>query len=215
MADLDLDIKLVGRAAKPLGAETVRELTSSDLALLATERGVKPTALTRISDRHHALARCLAVGMNTTQICLITGYTPSRISILKGDPAFEELIQFYRENSAEDTLDYQKKATLARNMATDLLIERMDEEPDKIDAATLHKISKDNAAITGHGPKSNVNVNVSFGDRLGRARERTQRLLPSAAGSGTPEGNSGLPGSSPLDVEFTEVPRRDMQSKGS
>src|SRR5687768_16258292 len=93
--DLDLDIAatdFIGRKARSVTAEVTRELTRSDLALLKTERGVQPSHIQRLSERHHALARCLASGLSVADACAITGYTPSRVSILKGDPSFEELI---------------------------------------------------------------------------------------------------------------------------
>src|SRR6266576_3734551 len=94
--DLNLDLNLIGRKTIPVGVEVLRELTSSDIALLATERGIKSSSVQRITDRHHALARCLATGMSATEAGLVTGYTASRISVLRGDPAVEELISFYK-----------------------------------------------------------------------------------------------------------------------
>ena len=64
MSDLGFDIHLGGRAPKPVGAEIMREITQADLALLATERHIQPSHVQRLSDRHHALARCIATGMS-------------------------------------------------------------------------------------------------------------------------------------------------------
>src|SRR5262245_47529587 len=86
--DLGLNLHLGGRAAKPVFAQVTRPLREADLALLSSERGIQPVALKRITERHHALARCLATGMSATEASIVTGYSPSRISILKDDPAF-------------------------------------------------------------------------------------------------------------------------------
>jgi len=185
VADLDFSLHLGGRKAQPLGAEVIRELTSSDLGLLKTERGIKPTHIQRITDRHHALARCLATGMGAAEASLVTGYTPSRISVLRGDPAFEELIAFYTGAKGQAVLDYQEKLAIARNMATDILIERMEDNPETIDAGLALDVVKVSADRTGHGPKATtVNVNVNLGDRMRAARERAA-ALPSREGPGS------------------------------
>lgn len=182
--DLDLDIaSVVGRKARSVDAEVLRELTKSDLALLATERGIKPSHIARLSDRHHSLARCLATGLSVADSCAITGYTPSRVSILRGDPSFEELISFYQGGKAELLMGYAEKAAVARNMATDLIIERMDDEPEKVSTGEALDIAKTFADRSGHGPASrttNVHVHVGTADRLKQARLRTLDLIPLA-----------------------------------
>ncbi len=206
VVDLGFDIHLGGRAAKALSAEVVRELTQSDLALLATERGIKPTSVQRITDRHHALARCLASGMSITESCLVTGYTPSRISVLRGDPAFEELIAFYRNDKAKTVLDYQEKLAIARNMATDGLIDRMEEKPEAFSAGDYLDIIKTSADRTGHGPKqTNVNVNVNLGDRMKAARERAATIALPGRGLGRVDSSRGASLAPTIEGEFTEV----------
>lgn len=207
LVDLDLDLAgAIGRKARPLHAEVVRELTPSDLGLLATERGIQPTHVQRITDRHHALARCLASGMSVTEACLVTGYTPSRVSILRGDPSFEELMAHYTEVNGELTLNYQQKAAIARNLATDIVIEKMSAELDRdgvgeevVSAGMALDVAKTFADRTGEGPKSTqVNVNVNLGDRMKAARER--------ASKSSPRGNQD--GSAPIlviDGTFSEV----------
>lgn len=175
MVDLGFDIHLGGRATKALSAEVLRELTASDLALLATERGVQPTAVQRITDRHHALARCLASGMSATEAGLVTGYTGSRISILRGDPAFEELIAFYREDRAAEVQDLQQKFTSLAKDATTEIQERLELDPASFNVDALLDVVKLAADRSGNGPQSkttNVNVNVNLGDRMKAARER-------------------------------------------
>lgn len=200
MTDLDLSLHLGGRKAQPLAAEVVRELTPSDLGLLETERGIQPNHIQRITDRHHALARCLASGMSTTESCLVTGYTPSRISVLRGDPAFEELIAFYTQAKGELVRDYQDKAAIARNMATDLLIERMEDTPEAIGNDLALDVAKTFADRSGHGPKStNVNVNVNLGDRMKAARERASRSGPRESG------HEATLAPTIIDGSFTEV----------
>ena len=85
----------------PIAAEFVRALTAEDIEMLAKERSVqKPkelSSLTMLSERHRNLARLLAMGKPDWECAVITGYTASRISILKSDPAMQNLIKHYSE----------------------------------------------------------------------------------------------------------------------
>lgn len=196
--DLDLDIAgVIGRKTRPLHAEVLRELTPSDIGLLATERAIKPSALQRITDRHHALARCLASGMSATEACLVTGYTPSRVSILRGDPSFEELIEFYRGDRGSQVVDLQQRMASLALDATAEIQERLELEPASVATDQLLDIVKLTADRTGNGPKSTqVNVNVNLGDRMKAARERASKPPPL--------GNQGGP-ALVIDGTFSEV----------
>src|SRR6187549_2263835 len=94
-----------GRAASPVEASTLRELDAADLALLEVEKGVKAPPLKRLGERHHALARCLASGMSEANAAITCGYVLSRVSVLKADPAFRELLEFYRADVNDKYLD--------------------------------------------------------------------------------------------------------------
>lgn len=217
--DLGFDLHLSGRAGKAIDAEVVRELTQSDLALLATERGIQPSSLQRITNRHHALARCLASGMSATEAGLCTGYTGSRISVLRGDPAFEELIAFYKSAKDLPVQDLNDKLVAVAADSAALLLERMELEPDKFSNGELQDQLKLGADRTGHGPKStNVNVNVNLGDRMRAARERAA-LAPApfpgdaqrSLGAGVPS-HAGASAPTIIDGDFTEVQPRKATS---
>ncbi len=198
MTDLGFDIHLGGRAAKALSAEVCRELVASDLELLATERAIKPTHVQRITDRHHALARCLATGMSATEAGLCTGYTASRISVLRGDPSFEELISFYQRERGVQVLDLQQRMASLAIDATSEIQDRLELDPASFNMDALLDVVKLTADRTGNGPQSkttNVNVNVNLGDRMKAARER-------AAGSSP----TGAPGAKVVSHEATLAP---------
>ncbi len=206
MNDLNLDLNLIGRKATAVGAEVLRELTTSDLHLLSTERSIKPSSVQRITDRHHALARCLATGMSATEAGLVTGYTASRISVLRGDPAFEELIAFYQGEKARPVLDLQERMTSLAIDATSELQDRLELEPASVSTDQLLDTIKLTADRTGNGPKqTNVNVNVNLGDRMKAARERAA-LTPPVRNAGP---DSSAPSLAPTIIEgsFTEVSR--------
>jgi hypothetical protein len=173
--NVPLDIvRLTGRAPVQIEAEVLRELNAADLVLLATERGVKPTPIMRLRERHHALARNLASGMTDGEAAAICGYELSRVSILKGDPTFKELVLFYREDVKRA---YAQVHEVLSGMAVDAAIiirERMEDTPDELSSSLLTEIVKMSADRTGYGPssKQEVNVNFNLANRLEEARKR-------------------------------------------
>lgn len=183
--DLELDVlRTRGRAAKPVAVEVVRELCDEDLKLLAEEKGSKPLALQRLSYRHHALAKALARGVPPGEAALIHGYSIGRVSILSGDPAFKELIDFYKsaivdpayEKVVAENVNLQERLTgLAVDAIEELRI-RVEDSPEDLTPGQLIEMSKLGADRTGHGPQTtsnqNVNVNVNLASRLEAARKR-------------------------------------------
>lgn len=166
-----------GRAAKTPSAVVLRELDGADLALLETEKGVKASPLKRLGERHHALARCLASGMSPGQAAITCGYTGSRVSILQDDPAFKELLDFYRADVTEKYLDMHGVLAGLSLDAAMALRERLEEDAQldepKMSVGQLTELVKLGADRTGFGPQSSqVNVNVDLAGRLQAARER-------------------------------------------
>ena len=47
-------------------------------------------------ESHHAVARLVAIGASHQEIRRVTGHTYKRISLYMGDPAFCELVEFYK-----------------------------------------------------------------------------------------------------------------------
>jgi hypothetical protein len=175
--DLGLDIfRTSGRAAQQPMAEVVRELGLADIHLLGTDRGVKAPALKRLSQRHHALARNLAAGMRDAEAALITGYDISRISILKADPQFQELMEFYRADVDRAYADLHERLAGLSVDAADELTRRLEDAPEDVSTGQLLEIMKSTADRTGHGPSSKseqtLNVNVNLATRLEAARRR-------------------------------------------
>ena len=173
--------RTTGRATRDVTSTFVRELEPSDLVLLREEKGSKTSPLKRLSERHHALARNLAGGMAPGEAALMCGYVATRVSILLDDPAFRELVAFYRRDVNAQYRDlHQRLSGLALDAAEELA-ERLEEEPEKISVGQLMELTKMGADRTGFGPQSsstNINVNVDLAARLQRARERVdQRRL--------------------------------------
>jgi hypothetical protein len=184
MVDLDLDVvRTRGRAKKQRQVEIVRELRREDLALLALERGIKPKPLQKIRDTHHAVARCIAEGKKDIETQLITGLSANRISILKGDPAFAELVSFYKEKVEEirDQLNFDglAKMVAVHSDCVDEMADRLNEDPKAIDPETLGKWTFGLSDRIGLGPQTkstNLNVNLDLAARVSAGRARAERL---------------------------------------
>jgi hypothetical protein len=120
-----------GRGQKEL--EIIRALTAEDLELLAHPPPVNSTAPTvqALRASHHQLAQLLARGLPATEASLITGYSLSRISILRGDPTFAELLSSYQVNRElvfADTLERMRVLGLS---TLDELQDRLEAAPER------------------------------------------------------------------------------------
>ena len=181
--NLPFSVRTTGRAAKPLEAAVARELSATDLAALGAEKGSKPPALKRISERHHALARTLASGTSPGEAALICRYDISRVSILQNDPAFQELVTFYRGEVSEKYLGLHEQLAGLAGDAAELLRDQLEADFErpvderKLSPGQLMEVTKLGADRTGHGPQSSstqVNINVDLASRLQAARERVK-----------------------------------------
>lgn len=177
MNDLGLDIASLtrpGRKPSAVGGTFVRELGVEDLEELSAHRGTEPPEVKRLTERHHALARALASGMTEGEAGAMVGLLPARVSVLKGSPAFQELLALYREQKDRQFIETAARlAGLAQDAVIELQ-ERLETEPEKISTGQLVEITKMAADRSGNGPTSTVNqnVNVDLSARLEQARQR-------------------------------------------
>ena len=113
--------------------------------------------------------------MSQSEAAIVCGYDGSRVSILLDDPAFKELLSFYRADVNAQYRDLHVRLSgLALDAAEELSM-RLEEKPEDISITALMELTKMGADRTGHGPQSsttNLNVNVDLAGRLQRARER-------------------------------------------
>lgn len=182
--DLDFSPRTAGRVARTTQVEFVRELGLADMALLSTDRGIKPTSLKRITDSHHAVARALASGMRPGAVASVTGYSLSRISILQADPAFAELVTFYKQEVDSAFGDLAARMSLLALDADSELRRRLEEEPETFEAKDLIRLLEATADRTGHGVKTTtVNVNIDIAARLDRAKQRLAEFPTPSLGS--------------------------------
>jgi hypothetical protein len=170
---------------KRLSAEVVRPLTLEDAARALEPKTYKTPVATvlRFRDTHHRLARYLAMGFRDQQVSALTGYSSIRISILKSDPAFMDLVAVYAKSvgeEGEEVLDliHERKIKSER-----VQVEYLDQVLDKRDSnghiepaevRLAMDMSSDANDRVGH-VKRNVEarVNLDLADRLGAARKRS------------------------------------------
>jgi len=155
-------IKEIAAATVPSDyAAYARDLGEADIAALRINRGTQPATLMRIHSSHHSLARCMAMGIKDSQISLITGYSPSRISILKNDPAFTALVADYRAEAKAIFADLGERMADISLDAIELLHERLQAKPEEFSVPMLLDVIKAFADRTGHGPGQEITMKVS------------------------------------------------------
>jgi len=167
----------MGRPLEP--CEILREIEASDLPLLAQEQrehnwkvDSPDKLLQTLRTGHHKLAQLLAADVSAADASLMTGRSPSSISALKSDPAFQELLAYYKEQqSGRDFEAYDRLVTLGAT-AMDVLQERIEDNPDRFTNNELRQLvesTMDRSAAPAKGdPRQNagkqqgLNVNINF-----------------------------------------------------
>jgi hypothetical protein len=161
----------------PLTAEHLA--IASDHLASGQPLGTQAPTLKAIRHSHHRLAQMLAMGIDESRAALMCNYSVSRVSILKSDPAFQELLAYYSDKAGEQWSDF---VAAASGLSLDMLQElqrQLDEQPEKFTPGQLLEGIKVLADRTGHAPVTKsvqVNVNTDFGSRLDEARKRAQQL---------------------------------------
>lgn len=175
------DLAIARRSARkePWQIVNVRPLTRDDLALLQSHLPTPcdPKApLARISAPHHTLARFVAEGKSVVEISAITGYTTNRIRTLQEDPAFRELVAHYEEQVVFAEADIQGQIQHVALMAKQLLMERLESEPDAFTHKDLMALMTAGLDRVGHGPSSKVNMTVNnTAEIIAKLHEATQQ----------------------------------------
>lgn len=121
-----------GRRPAPIFYGEPRPLTETDIAAMWDGGGAKTAPkLKTLRYNHHMLAKAVASGKTLLECSQLTGLTGPRISDLKNDPAFQELVSFYSEELHEVYVDvHQRMAALGTSVLEELQ-DRFDSDPDK------------------------------------------------------------------------------------
>lgn len=165
---------------------SVRPMVRDDLEHLRNRSA--RIKIQKLRDSHHNIARLFASGLKLREIAEASGYSISRLSILRADPTFAELVATYHakndaaiQPAVDAYLGYiHSNGLKAERMVADRLDEA-DESNERIPLKELLAIARDSADRVGY-PKKTVqtNLNVNFAANLEAARRRheeRQRLV--------------------------------------
>lgn len=164
-------------------AEIIRPLTAVDLALLNSDGSAKTPTIKKIRDAHHRLAILIAQGCTGKEISETTGYSISRISILKGDPTFSQLVEFYRakkiEGNVEEIVGVTKKMIVLHEEVLEEMHDRLQSAPELVTNDTLTDWFKFLSDRIGYGPQTkslNVNATLDLASDVAAGRQRALEL---------------------------------------
>lgn len=120
----------------------IRDLTAEDIASLSKRAtyGSQPGQLIqKLRAPHHTLARLLAEGKKHPECSIVTGYTVEYVVMLERDPAFQELVAYYREQLVPIYLNVHERLASLGAMAMEIIQERMS-DPEKVKTMTTGQL---------------------------------------------------------------------------
>lgn len=175
-----LDVE-IGRSGllnqSTLVAEISRELSVEDLGLIASTPVKGTQVLKRLRASHHQAARLLAQGLRPGEVSALSGFCPSRISVLQADPAFAELVAHYEGVVESRFADVQERMVTLGLSASEEILDRLEAEPDLISTKELVEVVKASLDRGGHAPiakSENKSLSVTLtADDLAAMKEGT------------------------------------------
>lgn len=203
-----------GGSAKQQEADvhSIRTLSRSDLALLSEPRPA--ASLQTLRDTHHRTARAIAAGMRNDAVAQLCGISYNRVSILKQDPAFMELVAHYRgvitaeyAQTMDPVVEYlSSNALKAQRMLSDKLDE-YEEKGEFLPTRDLLGIAELGLDRTGYGKvNKNLNVNVDFAAKLEAARNRSGEVANMRTITAIEVGPTSVPQSHPAPASSHATP---------
>jgi len=196
--------------------EVTRSLTPDDIALLNTTLPAPRASLTQIRHSHHQLAQLLSEGRTQHEAALLSGYSPTYVSILKDDPSFQELIAYYAQQQELVYVNVLERMKSLGLSTIDELQSRLEEDPsgfsnrELMEQAELMLVKPMVAtrggilpgASSGPGVQSGgISLNVNF---IGHATPQPQ----------PPDLQTNRPDAPTIDVEFASIPDDDRRDAG-
>lgn len=183
-------------AVSTLSLEIIRELSTEDLVELADKPPTSVGMVQALKESHHRQAQLIARGIYTdVTVARFCGVTPQRIYQLKKDPAFAVLVEHYRSQATEASIEaserVQSKLVVAGEAALDEINSRLEDEEKlkELPVGELRKIVEMAADRTVAPPKNSVpitnipaNITLNFGSELKKPEPKTIEI------EGDPEG---------------------------
>lgn len=192
----------VGRGAKASGKLAVtgtRSLAMEDLMAAATKPTEPNPGVKQLRQSHHQLAKLLAQGLKQVDIASITGFSMSRISVLKSDPQFAELLSYYQEMEAEGwqnaRADMRERLLSLGFDSIETLHSRLEEDPEGFSNDALLKLVELTTDRTGHGKVTKLEGRMTHAiDDATLARIRNSASAAPAERNISPEDRRALIG---------------------
>lgn len=147
--NLSLFERVAGEGVPEKYKDRIREAVES--------REWKFNLLQKFSPWHHSAAQMIAAGMKISTIAEKLGRTKQHLYKLRTvEPAFNELVNLYRELQTESSIDLRDQLEGLSTLAAKELLDRLMANPDKFSNKELFELLRLSADRTGHGPTSKV-----------------------------------------------------------
>lgn len=157
-----------GRRPAPIMYGAPRVLTEADIAKMWEHRDSVKSGVPRLKAlryNHHLLAKAVASGKNLLECSRITGLSIQRVSDLKNDPAFQELVSFYAEELHEVYTDVHSRMAALGTSVLEELQDRFEMEPEKFSKRELLEMFTTMAdrsiATAKGGPKPQAGITAT------------------------------------------------------
>ncbi len=152
---------------------SVSEMTPEHAAMSMARKTTGSVDTKTLKDRHHRAAKLIAAGFKNADVARKTGYAVSTIKVLKGNPAFKDLVEHYSTEFSESVDELHDKMEA---LTVDLLEEittrlESDTAGKDISMAELKELLTSMLDRTGRGPikkieKNTRSMNVSIIQRV-------------------------------------------------
>jgi hypothetical protein len=155
-----------------LGLEIIGEITDVGPDEQPVPAVIAPA---RLRDSHHAVARLVALGQAPAEISIQTGYSVARLYTLARDPAFKDLVAFYRNDHTAIHENFMETMGLVARDALQEIHERLQDQPDRFNEDQLLDVFKVTADRAGFAPIQrtiNKSIHTTIGLKFGAAEQR-------------------------------------------
>ena len=163
--------------------QSVRSMVRGDIEALR-QLSARPR-IAKLRDSHHIMARLIVSGLTVTEIAEETGYSVSRVSLLKNSPAMVELCDRYRADDHgawKRSRDERYESILAAGTKAWRKINDVLDADEELPVTTLLKIADSSSDRVGYHRKSTKeNINIDFAARLEAAISRSRIIEIEAA----------------------------------
>jgi hypothetical protein len=168
-----------------LFSNKTRDLTETDIDLMnGTSLNSKTPSILHIKTVHHQAASLIASGMRMVDVSAATGLCQSRLSILKNDPSFKDLLEHYSGEVREEETEVRKSLTQIKERilslsseALETLIQRIEEHPDEISTRDLGEIAKLALDRGGFAPVTKISKEIGLSPAILDTIKSQARLL--------------------------------------